>query len=539
MMDAARARRGSRAQGSLVGLFSDDDYPAAALRQGKQGSVGVRLSIGRTGRVTRCVVTLSAKSPALDAATCRVLTERARFTPATDARGRPTTDFYQQRVHWRLPFDLEPEPEPESVALAPSSVTASFLVRGGTIQKCMVQNDRAPQSLATNACAELASAAARAIALRPASLVEPYGSEIVDRVRMSAAPPDTLPGEVAALRQSAMLTIDGAGLIVGCDPLPATNVGLFAAAELCARARSIRFVALSGNPTDNERNAWFVQTVVLRNSFATLGNADYNESDPLALSLETGAIGAEQPSVRSREIAALFSSGDYPPTAAVTRQEGRVVMRATVDAAGKVTGCDIVTTSGVPELDAATCQLMRTRGQFTPTRDRQGRPVIDSFAQAINWKLPTAIRPYRARASRMTIAYTEERIGDCVFDAASANQNFPFCEMLKRDIASIAQRPDTPPRFKTIFSEGMLTGDTPPLLPPAPRRAFQNSATITIEPDGRVVACVDWIEPKSEGGSPPGLCNYYSTERYEPLPAGITANRMAVIYCRTEYSVSD
>jgi protein TonB len=52
--------------------------------------------------VTNCSVTSSSGSSALDAATCRLLTSRARFTPARDSSGNPTTDTVSARIVWRI-----------------------------------------------------------------------------------------------------------------------------------------------------------------------------------------------------------------------------------------------------------------------------------------------------------------------------------------------------------------------------------------------------------------------------------------------------
>ena len=90
------------AVGNLQGLFSGDDYPASALDNEEQGTVGVQLAIGPNGRVTGCNVTASSGSRTLDAATCRILRSRARFTPATDSSGNATTGSFSQRITWRL-----------------------------------------------------------------------------------------------------------------------------------------------------------------------------------------------------------------------------------------------------------------------------------------------------------------------------------------------------------------------------------------------------------------------------------------------------
>jgi protein TonB len=95
----------ARAKANLVSLFSDEDYPASAVRSGESGATGFRLDVGTNGRVSNCTVTSSSGSSALDTTTCRLLKSRARFSPATDSTGGPTTDTVTGRIVWRLPAD--------------------------------------------------------------------------------------------------------------------------------------------------------------------------------------------------------------------------------------------------------------------------------------------------------------------------------------------------------------------------------------------------------------------------------------------------
>ncbi len=90
------------ASGNLQGLISADDYPSQAISNDEQGTVTVSLSIGTSGRVTGCSTTASSGSRTLDSATCRILTSRARFTPARDNQGNPATGTFSQRITWRL-----------------------------------------------------------------------------------------------------------------------------------------------------------------------------------------------------------------------------------------------------------------------------------------------------------------------------------------------------------------------------------------------------------------------------------------------------
>lgn len=71
-------------------LISDSDYPAAALSDGRGGSLTVRLDIDEQGRITDCVPVHNDGHPALGPKTCQLMQERAQFEPARDAAGAPT-----------------------------------------------------------------------------------------------------------------------------------------------------------------------------------------------------------------------------------------------------------------------------------------------------------------------------------------------------------------------------------------------------------------------------------------------------------------
>lgn len=95
-----------RARANLNSYFSVDDYPAEALRQNAQGTTGFSLTIGPNGRVSNCQVTSSSGSAVLDAAACRILMSRARYTPARDSNGNPIAGHDFGRVTWRLPVEV-------------------------------------------------------------------------------------------------------------------------------------------------------------------------------------------------------------------------------------------------------------------------------------------------------------------------------------------------------------------------------------------------------------------------------------------------
>ena len=93
----------ARAKANLASYVSNDDYPASAQRNEEQGTTRFRLTVGANGRVSDCVVTGSSGSSSLDAATCRIMKSRARFTPARDSSGNPTGDTVTNAIKWVLP----------------------------------------------------------------------------------------------------------------------------------------------------------------------------------------------------------------------------------------------------------------------------------------------------------------------------------------------------------------------------------------------------------------------------------------------------
>jgi protein TonB len=86
--------------GSLQGLFSGDDYPPSAQDNNETGTVSIQLTVGPNGRVVSC--SPSGATPALRDATCRIAKARARFSPAQDSSGNPTTSTTSATIQWRL-----------------------------------------------------------------------------------------------------------------------------------------------------------------------------------------------------------------------------------------------------------------------------------------------------------------------------------------------------------------------------------------------------------------------------------------------------
>ncbi len=80
-----------------------NDYPSRALREEREGVTRFSVQVGADGRVTNCQVTGSSGHADLDDTTCKLITRRARFRPATDGNGDPTSGSWSSAVRWEIP----------------------------------------------------------------------------------------------------------------------------------------------------------------------------------------------------------------------------------------------------------------------------------------------------------------------------------------------------------------------------------------------------------------------------------------------------
>jgi TonB family protein len=90
-------------KGGASGWVDIGDYPKSAMRDGREGTVSFRLTIGTDGKVAECAITQSSGHQDLDDATCAVLSKRARFELARDKNGKAIQSSYESRVSWKLP----------------------------------------------------------------------------------------------------------------------------------------------------------------------------------------------------------------------------------------------------------------------------------------------------------------------------------------------------------------------------------------------------------------------------------------------------
>lgn len=82
---------------------TSDDYPSRALREERAGTVGVRLTVDASGKVSNCDITSSSGHSDLDAEACKLLLRRGRFSPAEDSAGNKMGGVWSSRFVWRIP----------------------------------------------------------------------------------------------------------------------------------------------------------------------------------------------------------------------------------------------------------------------------------------------------------------------------------------------------------------------------------------------------------------------------------------------------
>lgn len=109
--EARRAALRSSTKGSLQGVFKSEDYPSEAVSGNSQGTSGVALLIDQSGKVADCTLTQTSGYPILDLQSCAKITQRARYTPAVGADGKPARHAAVGRITWRLPGGSNSKPQ--------------------------------------------------------------------------------------------------------------------------------------------------------------------------------------------------------------------------------------------------------------------------------------------------------------------------------------------------------------------------------------------------------------------------------------------
>lgn len=94
---------GARPRGNPGKWVTNNDYRSRWIMEELSGTARFTLAIDASGKVTGCTVTRSTGHAPLDAATCDLVTKRARFEAARDGNGKPVAGSYSGTITWRIP----------------------------------------------------------------------------------------------------------------------------------------------------------------------------------------------------------------------------------------------------------------------------------------------------------------------------------------------------------------------------------------------------------------------------------------------------
>lgn len=78
------------------------DYPSSALEANPSWRAKVRMSVDATGKPRDCTPLKSSDGSLFAETTCKLLMERAQFSPAVDLDGKPMASMYVYTVDWKV-----------------------------------------------------------------------------------------------------------------------------------------------------------------------------------------------------------------------------------------------------------------------------------------------------------------------------------------------------------------------------------------------------------------------------------------------------
>ena len=153
--------RGPEMQGSAWARILPTDFPRAALSEKRQGKVKIEMAISSAGVVEGCKVLESSTHLDLDAESCKIASNRAKFGPALDLAGQPTAGRVEMGLNWRIPERgtltaggsiSDPFTIPKKYRPKAGASTMSYkIATDGRLIDCVVQSDVEMMSLAADA----------------------------------------------------------------------------------------------------------------------------------------------------------------------------------------------------------------------------------------------------------------------------------------------------------------------------------------------------------------------------------------------------
>ena len=144
-------------------LFSLEDVPANELKLGVVHRVGAAILVRPDGKARKCWTYRRSGNRALDAYTCRLIMQRARFRPATGPNDAPMYGIHRLSTHWVVAEKAFPIPPSGDLQLdvkslprgisSPAIANIMFMVdAGGRASNCTAHPTNKYAELAVVAC---------------------------------------------------------------------------------------------------------------------------------------------------------------------------------------------------------------------------------------------------------------------------------------------------------------------------------------------------------------------------------------------------
>ncbi len=303
------------------------DYPSASLRSEAEGTTRVNLIVGAHGRVENCGVTASSGHHSLDSATCRNLVRRGRFYPAQDSQGLPRRGSYSTSVAWRIPGS--------------NFVNESFPTGPKPYSYTMFSLDMVdyPEK------AEKEKRQGRAV-------VETHVNELGDVTSCSV------------IDSSGHADLDK----TSCE---------FARENWHFRpARDIDGNAIAGKVRRSFRWRLPRPPVVSAPARRTTRPSFRTEHFPRPPYM-SGFFPWRQ-----------LTKADYPAKALAEKREGETLVVMTVTPEGNWGSCEVTSSSGHKDLDAAACPLIKSKARIRAATGLDGKPGPGRIESGVNWRIP-------------------------------------------------------------------------------------------------------------------------------------------------------
>lgn len=96
----ANLRQEPKADRLVAKLFNTSDYPSQALTADQSGTAKVIALVDEAGKMADCTVVETSGVAVLDAQTCIIMRQRAKFSPAVGADGKAVKGVFVQRIRW-------------------------------------------------------------------------------------------------------------------------------------------------------------------------------------------------------------------------------------------------------------------------------------------------------------------------------------------------------------------------------------------------------------------------------------------------------